>query len=82
MSQVHPLARTTPRTRTEIRSSSAPLTALAERYNITLATARATGCFAPVDSPLCALDGAASYPQASPVDNPAPAACQVRKTET
>ena len=41
-----------------------------------------TGCFAPVDSPLCALDGAASCPQASPVDNPAPVACQVRNTET
>ena len=32
MSQVHPMARTTPRTRAEIRASSAPLTALAERY--------------------------------------------------
>ena len=31
-----------------------------------------TGCFAPVDSTLYALDGAASCPQASPVDNPAP----------
>ena len=40
MSQVHPLARTTPRTRTEIRASAAPLTVLAERYNITEATAR------------------------------------------
>ena len=40
MSQVHPLARTTPRTRTEIRASSAPLTVLAERYNITQTTAR------------------------------------------
>lgn len=40
MSQVHPLARTTPRTRTEIKDSSAPLTVLAERYNITVATAR------------------------------------------
>jgi len=40
MSQVHPLARTTPRTRTEIKASSAPLTVLAERYNITEATAR------------------------------------------
>ena len=40
MSQVHPLARTTPRTRTEIKESSAPLTVLAERYNITTATAR------------------------------------------
>ena len=40
MSQVHPLARTTPRTRTEIRASSASLTVLAERYNITQATAR------------------------------------------
>ena len=41
-----------------------------------------TGCFAPVDSPLCALAGAASCPQASPVDNPAPDLCQVRKTKT
>jgi len=40
MSQVHPLARTTPRTRTEIRTSSAPLSVLSERYNITVATAR------------------------------------------
>ena len=40
MSQVHPLARTTPRTRTEIKASSAPLTVLAERYNLTEATAR------------------------------------------
>ena len=40
MSQVHPMARTTPRTRAEIRASSAPLTVLAERYNVTEATAR------------------------------------------
>jgi transposase InsO family protein len=40
MSQVHPLARTTPRTRAEIKASSASLAAVAERYNITLATAR------------------------------------------
>jgi putative transposase len=41
-----------------------------------------TGCFAPVDSPLCALVGAASCPQASPVDNPAPASYQPNKAET
>ncbi len=41
-----------------------------------------TGCFAPVDSPLCALAGAASCPQASPVDNPAPASRQVKKNRT
>ena len=40
MSQVHPLARTTPRTRTEIKESSAPLSTVAERYNISVATAR------------------------------------------
>ena len=40
MSQVHPRALTTPRTRVEIRASAASLTALAERYNITVATAR------------------------------------------
>jgi transposase InsO family protein len=40
MSQVHPMARTTPRTRAEIRASSAPLTVVAERYNVTEATAR------------------------------------------
>ena len=40
MSRVHPLARTTPRTRAEIKASSASLTTLAERYNITVATAR------------------------------------------
>jgi transposase InsO family protein len=34
------MARTTPRTRAEIRASSAPLTVLAERYNVTEATAR------------------------------------------
>ena len=41
-----------------------------------------TGCCAPVDSPLCAMDGAASCPQASPVDNPAPASRHMKKTET
>jgi len=40
VSQVHPQARTTPRTRQEIHSSKAPLTELADRYNITLATTR------------------------------------------
>ena len=40
MSQVHPLARTTPRTRSEIRHSNAPATDLAEIYNISAATAR------------------------------------------
>ena len=40
MSQVHPLARTTPRTRTEIKASSGSLSEVAERYNITVATAR------------------------------------------
>jgi putative transposase len=41
-----------------------------------------TGCFAPVDSPLCALAGAASCPQASPVDNPAPTSRHLKKTQT
>ena len=40
MSQIHPLARTTPRTRAEIKASTASATVLAERYNITVATAR------------------------------------------
>ena len=40
MSQVHPLARTTPRTRCEIRHSNASATELAEIYNISVATAR------------------------------------------
>ena len=40
MSQVHPLARTTPRIRTEIKNSTASVTALAELYNIGKATAR------------------------------------------
>lgn len=40
MSQIHPLARTTPRTRTEIKASSESLSSVAERYNITAATAR------------------------------------------
>ena len=40
MSQVHPLARTTPRTRAEIRASPASAVVLAERYNVTVATVR------------------------------------------
>ena len=40
MSQVHPCARTTPRTRAEINASPAGITALADLYNITAATAR------------------------------------------
>jgi transposase InsO family protein len=40
MSQVHAQARTTPRTRAEIKESTAPLSELAELYNISLATAR------------------------------------------
>lgn len=40
MSQVHAQARTTPRTRTEIKESAATLVELAERYNISLSTAR------------------------------------------
>ena len=39
MSQVHPLARTTPRTRSEVRHSSAPATELSEICNISVATA-------------------------------------------
>ena len=40
MSEIHPQARTTPRTRAEIKASSASLTELAERYNISVATVR------------------------------------------
>ena len=40
MSQVHPRARTTPRTRAEIKASPATVTALAERYNMTVSAAR------------------------------------------
>jgi transposase InsO family protein len=40
MSQVHPCARTTPRTRAEINASPVGVKALAELYNITPATAR------------------------------------------
>jgi transposase InsO family protein len=40
VSQVHPQARTTPRTRAEIHSIKAPLTEVAELYNISEATAR------------------------------------------
>lgn len=40
MSQVHPLARTTPRVRAEISAFNASATALAEIYNISVATAR------------------------------------------
>ena len=39
MSQVHAQARITPRTRAEIKASSMPLVALAERYAISRATA-------------------------------------------
>jgi len=39
MSQVHPLARTTPRTRAEIKASPFSITALSEQYNITISTA-------------------------------------------
>lgn len=40
MSQVHAQARTTPRTRTEIKEASGSLAQLAERYNISRSTAR------------------------------------------
>ena len=40
MSEVHAQARTTPRTRAEIKRSSASLSELAERYNISIATVR------------------------------------------
>ncbi len=40
MSQVHAQARTTPRTRAEIKASSASIAELADRYNINRATAR------------------------------------------
>jgi transposase InsO family protein len=40
MSQIHPLARTTPRTRTEIRCSTDATSKLAKRYNISKATVR------------------------------------------
>ena len=40
MSRVHAQARTTPRTRAEIRASSASLGELAKRYNISRATVR------------------------------------------
>jgi transposase InsO family protein len=40
MSQIHPEARTTPRIRSEIRASTDSAKVLAERYNITVSTAR------------------------------------------
>ena len=40
MSEVHAQARTTPRTQAEIKESPASLVDLAERYNISRATAR------------------------------------------
>ena len=40
MSRIHPLARTTPRTRAEINDSSAGVAELAKRYNISVSTAR------------------------------------------
>lgn len=40
MSQIHPQARTTPRTRREIQASTESTTAISERYNVTLATVR------------------------------------------
>lgn len=43
MSQVHPLARTTPRVRAEIRNSTVGVTALADLYNISGATVGSGG---------------------------------------
>jgi len=43
MSHVHPLARTTPRTRAEIKASPFSITALLKQYTITTAL-RATEC--------------------------------------
>ena len=40
MSEIHAQARTTPRTRAEIKNSTASLLELAKRYNISVATAR------------------------------------------
>ncbi len=40
MSMVHPMARTTPRTRAEIHESQASLTEVSQTYNISLGTAR------------------------------------------
>ena len=40
MNEIHPLARTTPRVRAEIRNSAIGVTALADLYNISVATAR------------------------------------------
>jgi len=40
MSRIHPLARTTPRTRAEMRASSAPVAELSKQYNISHSTAR------------------------------------------
>jgi transposase InsO family protein len=40
MSMVHPMARTTPRTRAEIHESKASLTQVSQTYNISLGTAR------------------------------------------
>lgn len=40
MSNIHPQARTTPRIRAEIQASGLSVAALAERYNVTVATAR------------------------------------------
>jgi hypothetical protein len=40
MSQIHPCARTTPRTRAEIKASPTGVVALVGMYNITTATAR------------------------------------------
>jgi hypothetical protein len=40
MSQIHPQARTTPRTRAEIKAATGTLQEVAERYNISVPTAR------------------------------------------
>lgn len=40
MSQVHPQARTTPRTRAEIKAASGTLHELADRYNVSVAATR------------------------------------------
>jgi DNA-binding transcriptional regulator YiaG len=40
MSRIHPLARTTPRTRAKIREATGSAAKIAKRYNISMATVR------------------------------------------
>ena len=60
MSEIHAQARTTPRTRAEIKNSTASLLELAKRYNISVATARKCAEL-PSGRRLCAAKGSLKH---------------------